>query len=377
MNDRTFLRRKTTPNYGNKESEALTLVDLFCGCGGMSLGAAEAARRAGLSTKVLLAVDMDPEATAVFNATLSPAEARCGRVEQLFDGALNDDPTSTERTLQRQLSIPDLLLGGPPCQGNSNLNNHTRRIDTRNELYLRMVRATQILRPGIVIVENVPAVVHDKHSVVSLARDVLTNEGYSVWDGAIQLASLGLPQKRQRHFLIASRHRSLSAEQIVSRAPGVKTIRTLSWAIGDLLTANSQSAFDCASIPSPVNKERMDWLFAHGAHILPDALRPPCHRDKRHTYRSVYGRMRWDEPAQTITTGFGSMGQGCFVHPWLRRTLTPHEAARLQGFPDFCRFTAVKKRTVWARLIGNAVPPLTMFRLCAAVAAHRAAAVGP
>jgi DNA (cytosine-5)-methyltransferase 1 len=73
----------------------------------------------------------------------------------------------------------------------------------------------------------------------------------------------------------------------------------------------------------------------------------------------MYGRLYWDIPAQTITTGFTSMGQGRYVHPSHPRTITPHEAARLQGFPDFFDFTVEGKaqRTAWSKLIGNAVPP--------------------
>jgi DNA (cytosine-5)-methyltransferase 1 len=71
----------------------------------------------------------------------------------------------------------------------------------------------------------------------------------------------------------------------------------------------------------------------------------------------MYGRLWWDEPAQTITTGFSSMGQGRYVHPRRKRTLTPREAARLQFFPDFFDFAVVPERSAWHHMIGNAVPP--------------------
>lgn len=102
----------------------------------------------------------------------------------------------------------------------------------------------------------------------------------------------------------------------------------------------------------------MDWFFKDPSsrYDLPDYLRPDCHRLKQHSYKSVYGRLRWDQPAQTITTGFTSMGQGRYVHPARARTITPHEAARLQGFPDYFRF-GEGPRSVWCKLIGNAVPP--------------------
>lgn len=108
----------------------------------------------------------------------------------------------------------------------------------------------------------------------------------------------------------------------------------------------------------------MEWLFDKDEYDLPNDLRPPCHRDNPdHTYYSVYGRLHWDQPAPTITTGFNSMGQGRYVHPSKRRVITPHEAARVQTFPDFFDFGATNKRTAWARLIGNAVPPLLTMRL--------------
>src|SRR4051812_46467341 len=76
----------------------------------------------------------------------------------------------------------------------------------------------------------------------------------------------------------------------------------------------------------------------------------------RSTYISMYGRLLPDQPAQTVTTGFGSMGQGRYVHPTARRTITPHEAARLQFIPDFFEFGA-RERTALAEMIGNGVPP--------------------
>ena len=77
----------------------------------------------------------------------------------------------------------------------------------------------------------------------------------------------------------------------------------------------------------------------------------------------MYGRLRWDEAAQTITTGFGSIGQGRYVHPARRRTITPHEAARLQTFPDWYDFGKGTTRAALATMIGNAVPPLLMVAL--------------
>ena len=108
--------------------------------------------------------------------------------------------------------------------------------------------------------------------------------------------------------------------------------------------------------PTPANLARMEYLLANDLHDLPNDRRPECHRGD-HTYRSMYGRLRWDRPAQTITSGYGSIGQGRYMHPDQPRALTAHEAARIQGFPDYFDFSACRTRSALATIIGNAVPP--------------------
>jgi DNA (cytosine-5)-methyltransferase 1 len=130
--------------------------------------------------------------------------------------------------------------------------------------------------------------------------------------------------------------------------------RDFDWACGDL-SADPASTFDRPSTPKAVTKERIDYLFDNGLYELPNHMRPACHRDG-HTYPSVYGRIKPDEPAPTITTGFMTMGQGRFVHPHERRTLTAHEGARIQCFPDWFDF-GERSRQAYITLIGNAVPP--------------------
>lgn len=133
--------------------------------------------------------------------------------------------------------------------------------------------------------------------------------------------------------------------------------RTMGWAIGDLLDKyDVNSVFDSAAIHSPANQKRIHYLFKNDLYELPDEQRPDCHRLKSHTYPAVYGRMHWDRPSPTLTGGFACCGRGRFVHPLRERTLTPHEAARIQYFPDFFDFGGMT-RTGLARAIGNAVPP--------------------
>ncbi len=162
-------------------------------------------------------------------------------------------------------------------------------------------------------------------------------------------------------MLVATRDWQADLDVLPER-PG----RSVGWAIQDLIRVNGQTLFDTASVPSQENEKRINWLFEHDEVNLPNDLRPVCHRTE-HSYLSMYGRLSWEEPAQTITSGFGSMGQGRFVHPRSARTLTPHEAARLQFLPDFVDFSLVEQRTQLAAMIGNAAPPILTMVLIEAL----------
>src|SRR5437879_10741557 len=129
------------------------------------------------------------------------------------------------------------------------------------------------------------------------------------------------------------------------------------------MSNHAETTYDSPSRANAENTRRIGLLFDRKLYDLPNAFRPKCHSEKEHSYVSMYGRLRWGLPAQTITTGFGSMGQGRYVHPQRRRTLTPHEAARLQTFPDWFDFGQDTPRGVLAKAIGNAVPPLLMVKL--------------
>lgn len=356
--DAAFLRG-ARPSY-ETSGRVVRMVDLFSGCGGLSLGIAEAARRQNLGIDVRLAIDADEDAVAVYRANFPQADVRQGLVESCFDGEIGTNPTPNERQLTASLGEIDVLVGGPPCQGYSNLNNHTRRDDPRNALYARMARAAEILRPAMVLVENVPMVKHDVEKVLDATMGALRSAGYAVDEDVLDLAALGAPQRRRRHVILASLGTTFDPSQVL-RSVGTRCARhptrSLRWAIEDLLDASDEDPLDVASKPKEENVKRIDHLFDNNLYDLPNDLRPPCQRSE-HSYPSMYGRLKWDEPAQTVTTGFGCMGQGRYVHPARRRTITPHEAARLQMLPDFWSLGAARTRGALARLIGNAVPPV-------------------
>ncbi|MDQ3495623.1 MAG: DNA cytosine methyltransferase [Pseudomonadota bacterium] len=133
---------------------------------------------------------------------------------------------------------------------------------------------------------------------------------------------------------------------------------TLREVIEDLESAPHLSFMDDVPALSPENRSRIDYLFDNDAYDLPDQERPDCHKNG-HTYPSVYGRLSWDKPSQTITTGFMTPGRGRYIHPGQRRVLTPREAARIQGFPDTYDFTidgTAPSKKALSKWIGDAVP---------------------
>jgi DNA (cytosine-5)-methyltransferase 1 len=311
--DWDFLRLRERPGY-ESGAQTLRLVDLFSGCGGLSLGVAEAARRHGVALDIPLAVDDDPDAVGVFRENFPSAVVEQARVEDLFDGELGGPLTPGESVLCERVGRVDALAGGPPCQGHSDLNNHTRRRDPRNALYDRMARAVEVLAPAVALVENVPAVVKDSKGVVGEAQAALDAADYVVAHKTLDLGVLGIPQRRRRHLLVAAPAETFDPMAVLKAlaAPcSQHPTRTVRWAIEDLKNKlKKPNPFDEASVPSPESVERIAWLFENRQYDLPNPRRPKCHHDEEHTYRSMYGRLRWDEPAQTVTTGFGSMGQG-------------------------------------------------------------------
>lgn len=360
--DARWLRRKSSFAVSG-DLPVVRLVDLYSGCGGMSVGAAEACRRAGKRLEVVLAADCDQAARDVYALNFPTARVRADDLGELFHRPYSSPLSSSERKVLAECGSQQIVVAGPPCQGHSDLNNRTRRNDPKNALYLTVARAAEVLAPKVVVIENVPPVQWDKGNVVEATQNVLDKLGYQTASGVVNAADLGVPQRRKRFILLATAIDGLDPVEVLSSLlvphPHPRSVR---WAIGDLEVVKRPSSLDTPSSFSAENAKRMDVLFNRDLFNLPNEYRPPCHRDKDHSYQSVYGRLRWEKPAQTITTGFTSMGQGRYVHPSKRRTLTPHEAARLQTFPDYFDWGQTR-RTDLSRLIGNAVPPLLMRRI--------------
>jgi len=356
-----YLRKRSWPVQSG-HSEFVRVVDLFSGCGGLSLGTMEACRALGNSFISVAAVDKDLESLRVYEKNFKPLKTYNADITDFLDGAVGSKPTTNELSLLREVGDVDVLLAGPPCQGYSSLNNYTRQNDARNALYERVARFVEIAEPKHVLIENIPSVTCGKERVVQRSIDLMRRFGYYVDSGVVDLATIGVAQKRRRHVLIATQ-KELSIREIMEKHR-IKRKRSVRWAIADLEDEPPNGIFTTPTKHSEANMRRIEYLHKEACYDLPDWLRPPCHMRGNHRYKSMYGRMKFDEPSQTITRGFLSPGQGRFIHPTRLRTITPHEAARLQGFPDFFDFSEAKKRGSLSSMIGNAVPTKLSYVVC-------------
>ncbi len=357
--DLLWLTSKAQSNFRDRDKyPSISVGDAFCGGGIFSLGISEALLSNGLNPRHLFGMDFDSSAISCFQENFPDAIAYNSDINTLIDGVLGQKSTEHEKKFAKAITSQlHILVGGPPCQGHSDLNNHTRRNDPKNALILKMARLAEITRPSLILIENVPGVTRDKTNALQMCIEGLERLGYGVTMSTIDLSKYGLPQRRKRFILVGVLNSICNIEKLLSNY--ARSERPLSWAIKDLTDRYDPSdTFNSSAQHSKTNTERINYLFENRVYDLPDALRPPCHRDKNHSYKSVYGRMHWDSPSPTITGGFGSTGQGRFVHPIYPRTLTPHEAARLQFIPDFYRFPKKIGRRDLQQIIGNAAPPL-------------------
>lgn len=351
-------------------------VDAFCGCGGLTLGAAQAAIAIGRRLESVAAIDVDEGALEVHKFNFGTRHTIAGNASSVVDFHVSGsgeqsrfayEPEIIEPRLLAEVGKVDLFLAGPPCQGHSNLNNRTRREDPRNLLYLTAVALGVGLKARLIAIENVPEVVNDKSGVVKAAKALLRAAQYKfIDDGVLSAHELGGAQTRKRYFLIAARE-EIGAEELTIE--GVKTgmkraAHSLRWAIADLMRGPKDEPkagiMDASPVMSEVNRNRINHLFDNKLWELPNEVRPDCHKDG-HTYPSVYGRLHWDKPSQTITTGFSTPGRGRYIHPDRRRVITAHEAARIQSFPDTFQFVVNghdPSRLALTKWIGDAVPPL-------------------
>jgi len=358
------IRGMKPQSLDQRSKASITMVDMFSGCGGFTAGIKWACDGFGFQTKVLVASDIFETALSVYRKNHKPRriiqENVANLVDYSGDGEKLLEIVLIEKSLERIIGGVDFFIAGPPCEGNSNLNNITRRIDNRNELYVSAVAIAIALQSKVVIIENVPEVSSADQRVIERSRKTLELAGYSlpVDDLTLDASRYGTAQTRRRHFTLAVKGKKNIPLDLLEEMQ-CEPISTME-AIGDLLGIEPFGDFDKPSEVSAENLKRIEYLFDNKIYHLPASERPECH-DEDNTYPSNYGRMYPDLPSQTLSTGFLSPGRGRYIHPVARRCLTPHEGARIQGFPDDYLFEFANgeeiARTHMAKLIGDAVPP--------------------
>lgn len=250
----------------------------------------------------------------------------------------------------------ELLAGCPPCQGFSDLrsrNRSRRRFDMRNSLINEFLRLVRGLRPRAVLLENVPALAD--HWRFCQFRKAMKRLGYHGVHAIQDAAAFGVPQRRRRLIYLAAR----GGQEPELPTPRSR-LRAVRDAIGGLPKAGT-SGDRIHDLPAARSSEvqRLIRLIPRngGSRVdLPRRLWLDCHRESD-GFSDVYGRMRWDAPSPTITSGCHNPSKGRFLHPTANRNITLREAALLQGFPRSYRFSRTTGKEALATQIGNALPP--------------------
>ena len=356
-------------------TQKINYIDLFCGGGGLSLGVQSAARFFGYDPRLCLAADIDTAALELVKKHFKPIYTRHKSVEELlqfevdYTGTLNrfiSEPKVTDSQLSVLKGRVDLLVGGPPCQGHSNLNNKTRRFDPRNLLYMIMPAFAVALDIPNIIIENVQTITRARENVVGLTKSILHHYGYSVEEYKLVASDFGVAQSRVRHFLIASKTRNLTSMSYNSCFKTRELTFQDACSVMPALPDNLSIIEEVGKL-SKENIERINYLHDNNVDDLPNFVRPDCHKNG-HTYQSVYGRIKADLPMTTITTGFASPGRGRYTHPTERRPISIREAGRVQAFPDWYWEPTIDlgwKKARYQKVIGDAVPSQFAYPLMA------------
>jgi len=330
--------------------------DFFSGCGGTSAGL----RDAGM--EIVFALDVDPDAAATFKTNFPEATFYRRDVTRLRADSIT-------KLVEEDRTRPILFCGCAPCQPFSQQNGSRKKKDTRIPLLTHFGRFVKYHKPDFVLVENVPGLqkITDEAGPLPRFLKLLKRMKYTVRMDTIDCCDYGVPQKRKRFVLLASRLGGLELPQ-KSHGPGRAnpTYSTVGeWILGlpEIAAGESSLAVKnhrAASLSdknleriraTPVGGGRLDW---------PANLRLKCHQD-HDGHSDVYGRLRADLPASALTTRCISLSNGRFGHPTQARAISVREAALLQTFDRDFEFSG--SLNSMARQIGNAVPVLLARRL--------------
>ena len=344
-----------------------SVLDLFAGCGGLSLGLESAGFR------TVAANELEPNFCSTF--ALNHPAAR------VIQGSILD-----RQIFQQILEVSkgvDVVAGGPPCQGFSTVGKKDEE-DPRNQLFHAFLETVSILSPKIVLFENVSGFKRlYQGRAFSTLMEALDRMGYRSESRVLNAAAFGAPQIRERTIVVAwsrgfaqafrfPEETHAPAADLFGRLPFI----TMGEALSDLpLVGMGERSENYRTPPQnafqSLMRERSGSCLQehdgpnHGGRLMsvlatvppggsiqdvPVELRPKGY------FLNTYARLWWDRPATTITRNFGTPSSSRCIHPLTDRGLTTREGARLQTFPDHFQFTG--SRSEKNLQIGNAVPPL-------------------
>lgn len=247
----------------------------------------------------------------------------------------------------------DVLIAGPPCQGFSTLGKRNPR-DSRNLLSLLVAEWACVLRPKVVVIENVATFLHS--NVWESVRHRLCRAGYDVKAFILNALDFGVPQSRMRSFTLASRVGFCPIRPVDAE----RTSTTVREAWHGLSGRPNGLANHYAPRPSALARARMAVIPPGGdkRDVMRNApkLTPPSWWGVRSEVTDVWGRMHPDRPSNTLRTAFQNPSKGRYLHPTQDRVISLREAARIQSISDDWAFVGLP--TQIARQIGNSVPPL-------------------
>lgn len=354
----------------------MNVIDLFSGCGGLSLGFI----KAGYNIKKAVEFDVNIAKTYKMNHP---------EVDVIVDDIRNIDQTRIFK-----YGDADVIIGGPPCQGFSMAGARIRRgfiDDPRNYLFKHYFNVVKTVKPRAFVIENVKGLMTMQggkifEEILRIFSDpeMLDGTPYKLNYKIVKAIDFGIPQKRERIIIIGVINTdfdfnllwSQTKDEIAQEYPHYFDVTTVQDAIGNL-GATTENGLIKNPIPITEYEKYLatdsskitNHTKTHHSKIAIDRMSRVANgenftvlKEKIHSVHSgSYGRLCWNEQAPTITTRFDTPAGGRFIHPTENRTLSPREAARIQSFPD--DFIFYGNKTAIHKQIGNAVPPKVSYFL--------------
>jgi DNA (cytosine-5)-methyltransferase 1 len=373
------VQKTRTRNTRRKQLELMSpirIIDLFCGAGGLTLGFT---KLTAFPARSVWANDVNKYAVQTYNANFN-------------DCCIEGDIVTILECPQVSIPHADIVIGGPPCQGFSLLNKN-RDADPRKQLWQPFMEVVQRSNAETFVMENVPQLLGTtEHQQITKTAEKL---GFRVVSAVLCAADYGVPQTRNRAFIVGSKiadplyffppkrthhdpqksRESLDLSGYIEFSQPWRTVRN---AIFDLCppvgteirTDEPPYNLHFGRTPTEMSLQRYKTIPKEGMNrfdlqrIAPE-LTPPCWIRKTKGGTDLFGRLWWDRPSFTIRTEFYKPEKGRTLHPKQHRPITHREAARLQSFPDDFCFCGTKIEI--AKQIGNAVPPLLAANVASAV----------